>query len=66
MDMHQQFLKFEAVLSYCETRVPSGEPKTAFDYGREMDFFDRYNSLTLSGLLLAELILPNNQRYIAA
>ncbi|MDA9271057.1 hypothetical protein N9P57_02940 [Planktomarina temperata] len=58
MTIHQEFLKFEAVLAHCETRVSDRSLIAAMDYGREMQFFDSTNRLSQSGHLLAELILP--------
>ena len=58
MNNHQEFLKFEAVLAHCETRVSDRSLSAAMDYGREMQFFDSTNRLSQSGHLLAELILP--------
>ena len=58
MTTHQEFLKFEAVLAHCETRVSDTSLTAAMEYGREMRFFDRTNRLSQSGKLLAELLLP--------
>ena len=58
MTIHQEFLKFEAVLAHCETRVSDNSLSAALKYGREMQFFDRTNRLSQSGQLLAEMILP--------
>ena len=58
MTIHQEFLKFEAVLAHCETRVSDTSLTAAMEYGREMQFFDRTNRLSQSGELLAEIILP--------
>jgi hypothetical protein len=58
MTIHQEFLKFEAVLAHCETRVSDTSLSAAMEYGREMQFFDRTNKLSQSGHLLAEMILP--------
>jgi len=58
MTIHQEFLKFEAVLAHCETRVSDTSLSAAMDYGREMQFFDNTNRLSQSGQLLAEMILP--------
>ena len=58
MNIHQEFLKFEAVLAHCEARVSDRSLSAAMDYGREMKFFDSTNRLSQSGHLLAELILP--------
>jgi hypothetical protein len=57
MTTHQEFLKFEAVLAHCETRVSDTSLTAAMEYGREMQFFDRTNRLSQSGQLLAELIV---------
>ena len=59
VNKHQEFLKFEAVLAYCEKQVPDGSLLAAMDYGREMQFFDGYNSLSEAGQLLAETILSS-------
>ena len=53
MTIHQEFLKFEAVLAHCETRVSDTSLSAAMDYGREMQFFDNTNRLSQSGQLLA-------------
>jgi hypothetical protein len=58
MTIQQEFLKFEAVLAHCETRVSDRSLSAAMNYGREMQFFDSTNRLSQSGHLLAELILP--------
>jgi len=59
MTIHQEFLKFEAVLAHCETRVSDTSLTASMEYGREMQFFDdRTNRLSQSGQILAELILP--------
>ena len=58
MTIHQEFLKFEAVLAHLETRVSDRSLSAAMNYGREMQFFDSTNRLSQSGHLLAELILP--------
>ena len=60
MGRHQAFLEFEAVLSYCESRVPEQALSAAMEYGREMEFFDAHNSLLPSGQLLAQIILPSS------
>ena len=57
MTIHQEFLKFEAVIAHCETRVPSGTLCEAIKYGREMQFFEKTNKLSPSGELLAEIIM---------
>ncbi|MDC1271982.1 hypothetical protein N8Z94_05200 [Planktomarina temperata] len=59
MNKHQEFLKFEAVLAHCEKRVPEGSLFAAMEYGREMQFFDGHNSLSASGHLLAEMLMPS-------
>ena len=59
MNKHQEFLKFEAVLAYCEKHVPENSLLAAMDYGRETQFFDRQNSLSASGQLLAEMLMPS-------
>ena len=58
MTIHQEFLKFEAVLAHYETRAPNSSLTAAMEYGCEMQFFDRTNPLSQSGELLAEMILP--------
>jgi len=58
MTIHQEFLKFEAVLAHCETRAPNSSLTAAMEYGCEMQFFDRTNRLSQSAELLAEMILP--------
>ena len=57
MTIHQEFLKFEAVIAHCETRVPSGTLCEAIKYGREMQCFEKTNKLSPSGELLAEIIM---------
>ena len=59
MNKHQELLKFEAVLAYCEKQVPEGSLLAAMDYGREMQLFDGHNSLSEAGQLLAEILIPN-------
>jgi hypothetical protein len=59
MNNHQEFLKFEAVLAHCEKRVPQGSLFAAMEYGREMQFFDGYNTLSTSDHLLAEMLIPS-------
>ena len=59
MIKHQEFLKFEAVLAHCEKRVPEGSLFAAMEYGFEMQFFDGHNSLSESGYILAEMLMPN-------
>ena len=64
MTIHQEFIKFEAVIAHCETRVPSGTLCEAIKYGREMQFLDKSNKLSPSGELLAEIItscLPSDE-----
>ena len=58
MNKNQEFLKFEAVLAYCEKQVPEGSLLAAMDYGREMQLFDGHNSLSEAGQLLAEMLIP--------
>ena len=53
MTIHQEFLKFEAVLAHCETRAPNSSLTAAMEYGCEMQFFDITNRLSQSGELLA-------------
>ena len=57
MIIHQEFLKFEAVLAHCETQAPNSSLTAAMECGREIQFFDRTNRLSQSGELLAEMIL---------
>ena len=38
MTIHQEFLKFEAVLAHCETRVSDTSLTAAMEYGREKQF----------------------------
>ena len=38
MTTHQEFLKFEAVLAHCETRVSDTSLTAAMEYGREKQF----------------------------
>ena len=59
MIKHQEFLKFEAVLAHCEKRVPEGSLFAAMEYGFEMQFFDGHNSLSESGHILAEMLMPS-------
>jgi hypothetical protein len=59
MTIYQEFLKFEAVLAHCETRVSNTSLTASMEYGREMQFFNRTDRLSQSGQLLAELVLPN-------
>ena len=61
MNKHQEFLKFEAVLAYCENHVPENSLLAAMDYGRETQFFDRQNSLSASGQLLAEMLILSTE-----
>ena len=56
--MHQDFLKFEAVLAHCEQRARKPNLQLAMEYGREMGFFNSRNKLSMSGDLLAEILLP--------
>ena len=56
---HQDFLKFEAVLAHCEKRAPEGSLFSAMEYGREMQFFDGHNSLSVSGHILADMLMPS-------
>ena len=57
MNTQQDFLKFEAVLKHCEKRVPEGSLGAAMEYGRMMDYFDGFNSLSQSGRLLADVLI---------
>jgi hypothetical protein len=59
------FIKFEHVLQYCEAKVPKGSYSDALDYGRELQLFGRYNSLSSSGNLLAERLMSSNEGYSA-
>ncbi|GEM_PF-413282 len=59
MDNHQDFLKFEAVLAHCEKRAPEGSLFDDKEYGREMQFFDGHNSLSASGHILADILMPS-------
>ena len=54
MTPHQEFLKFEAVIAHCETRVSDTSLTAAMEYGREMQFFDRTNRLSQSGQLCSQ------------
>ena len=58
MNKHQGFLKFEAVFAHCEKRVPAGSLFNAMDDRLEMQFFDGHNSLSASGHLRAEMLMP--------
>jgi hypothetical protein len=58
MNNHQDFLKFEAVLAHCEKRAPESSLFAALEYGREMQFFDGHNSLSASGHILADMLMP--------
>ena len=59
MIKHQEFLKFEAVLAHCEKRAPEGSLFSATEYGREMQSFDGHNSLSVSGHILADMLMPS-------
>ena len=59
MKKQQEFLKFEAVLAHCEKRVPEGSLFAAMEYGLEMQFFDGHNSLSVSGHILADMLMPS-------
>ena len=59
MDNRQDFLKFDAVLAQCEKRAPEGSLFGVMEYGLEMQFLDGYNSLSVSGHMLAEMLVPS-------
>lgn len=61
MTIHQEFLKFEAVLAHCETRVSDTSLTAAMEYGREMQFFDGHNSLSASGHILADMLMTSTR-----
>lgn len=65
MNTHTDFLKFEAVLQYCETKVQKGSSLGALDYGRELQLFGHYNSLSPAGNRLAERLMSTNEGYWA-
>ena len=58
MNKRQGFLKFEAVFAHCEKRVPAGSLFNTMDDRLEMQFFDGDNSLSASGHLHAEILMP--------
>ena len=60
MIKHGEFLKFEAVLAHCGQRVPEGSIFAAMEYRFEMQFFDGHNSLSESGHILAEMLMPSD------
>ena len=53
------FLKFEAVLDYCERRCSDKTLESAIKFGRQRDWFDSSNRLTTSGEALAEIIMQS-------
>ena len=57
MNNHTDFLKFEAVLAYCEKRASENSLFAAMEYGREMQFISGHNSLSASGERLAEMLM---------
>ena len=65
LNTHTDFLKFEAVLQYCEARVPKDSTFGALDYGRELQLFGHYNSLSSAGNRLAERLMSTNEVYPA-
>jgi|SaaInl1SG_22_DNA_1037389.scaffolds.fasta_scaffold22829_1 hypothetical protein len=65
LNAHTDFLKFEAVLQYCETKVQKGSSLGALDYGRELQLFGHYNSLSPAGNRLAERLMSTNEGYWA-
>lgn len=61
MNIQDDFLKFEAVLSYCEDQVLDGSLGAAMEYGRTLGYFNGYNSLSQSGRMLAEVLLSTTK-----
>jgi len=59
MDNRQEFLKLDAVLAQYEKWAPEGSLSAAMEYGLEMQFFDGYSSLSVSGQVLAEMLMPS-------
>ena len=59
MKHHIAFLKFEAVLDYCERRCSDKTLEGAIRLGRQRNWFDSRNSLTTSGEALAEIIMQS-------
>ena len=58
MTIHQEFLKFEAVLAHCETRVSDTSLSAAMEYGREMQFFDQNQPTVAIRSASSRTILP--------
>ena len=58
MNKHQDLFKFEAVFAHCDKREPEGSLFAVMDDGLEMQFFDGHNSLSASGHLRAEMLMP--------
>ncbi len=56
MKSFDELFASEYVLAHCHDKAPSQNYANAFEYGREMDFFDSENKLTQSGKLLASII----------
>ena len=59
MKHHTSFLRFEAVLDYCERRCSDKTLEGAIKFGRQRNWFDSRNSLTTSGEALAEIIMQS-------
>ncbi|CRK76681.1 hypothetical protein NIG5292_02746 [Nereida ignava] len=59
MKHHTAFLRFEAVLDYCERRCSGKTLEDAMKFGRQRDWFDSSNRLTASGEALAEIIMQS-------
>jgi hypothetical protein len=59
MKHHTAFLRFEAVLDYCERRCSDKTLEGAIRFGRQRNWFDSRNSLTTSGEVLAEIIMQS-------
>ena len=59
MDNHQELLNFDAVLAQYEKWAPEGSLFSAMEYGLEMQFFDGYNSLSVSGHMVAAMLMPS-------
>ena len=59
MKHHTAFLRFEAVLDYCERRCSDKTIEGAIEFGRQRDWFDSSNRLTTSGEALAEIIMQS-------
>ena len=60
MKHHIAFLRFEAVLDYCERRCDDKKLENAMKFGRQRDWFDSSNSLTASGEALADIIMQSS------